>query len=408
MAGLLNAPVSAGVENGQISGFVSGAAGGGNLSDIEVTLFRLENGAPVQDREPTLTSNRGYFSLSVPPGTYRLCFADRAGQYYSECWEDIETVEDADDIVIHGASSTELVFPSLARVGTGSVAGKVVGPQGPVQGLGAEIRLYNDGGGINYTNGAPADAQGNFRIENVPAGTYVLYYSGNEQLGAEFSRDANYVAQAAAIIVEGGEVTSVPDALLDHRPRLSGTIRNSAGKGLPGIYVRVTVHASGGDSTFLTKTASDGSFALNVAEGSAQFCYYDYDNRVYADRCWKRPGETAPFSPIEMPHTGPVRAPEAVMMLGRRVIATKTPRLLGKAEVGKILRVTKGSYQPSNVTFKYQWLANGRRIANATSPIYRVSRKQLGKRISVRLTIAARDYSSLRIDTGKSVKVHIR
>lgn len=72
-----------------------------------------------------------------------------------------------------------------------------------------------------------------------------------------------------------------------------------------------------------------------------------------------------------------------------------TPKIKGKAKVGKTLRAIPGAWAPSGTKLKYQWLANGKKIAKATKAKYKVSPKVRGKKITVKVTGSRSGYQTL-------------
>lgn len=68
--------------------------------------------------------------------------------------------------------------------------------------------------------------------------------------------------------------------------------------------------------------------------------------------------------------------------------ATTAPKVKGQAKVGKVLKAKAGAWSPAPTAVSYQWLRNGKPIKKAKKASYRVTRKDRGKRISVRLTIS--------------------
>ena len=81
------------------------------------------------------------------------------------------------------------------------------------------------------------------------------------------------------------------------------------------------------------------------------------------------------------------------------------PRIRGIAKVAKTLRVTKGTWTPTTVTKKIQWLANGKRIKGATKNRLRLTKKLVGKRISVRIVASAPGLTKLKVTTKRTKKV---
>jgi hypothetical protein len=62
-----------------------------------------------------------------------------------------------------------------------------------------------------------------------------------------------------------------------------------------------------------------------------------------------------------------------------------TPKLSGKAKVGKTLTAQPGTWSPS-ATLTYRWFASGKAIKGASSPTLTLTKKHAGKRITVRVT----------------------
>jgi surface antigen len=65
---------------------------------------------------------------------------------------------------------------------------------------------------------------------------------------------------------------------------------------------------------------------------------------------------------------------------------TASPSLSGTPQVGKKLVTTNGTWSAKNLTFKYQWLADGKPIAGATSKSFTPGAEQVGQKIRARVT----------------------
>lgn len=82
-----------------------------------------------------------------------------------------------------------------------------------------------------------------------------------------------------------------------------------------------------------------------------------------------------------------------------------TPRISGTAKVGRTLKVRVGSWAP-RPTFRYQWFANGRKISSkGTKASFRLTSKQKGKRITVRVTGTKAGYATISKTSRKTKKV---
>jgi hypothetical protein len=84
---------------------------------------------------------------------------------------------------------------------------------------------------------------------------------------------------------------------------------------------------------------------------------------------------------------------------------TKTaPRIKGTAKVGKKLRATAPALQPRPTSLRYQWVRDKRAIKGAKKATYRVTRKDRGHRLRVRVTAARPGYVTT-VVTSKTVRV---
>ncbi|MGH3424806.1 MAG: hypothetical protein ACRDO8_08765, partial [Nocardioidaceae bacterium] len=67
-------------------------------------------------------------------------------------------------------------------------------------------------------------------------------------------------------------------------------------------------------------------------------------------------------------------------------IRAGVPTISGRPFVGSTLRAKPGHWSPSGVTLSYQWLRDGAQIAGADDTHYRLTRRDAGHRIRVRVT----------------------
>ncbi|MCO5951224.1 S8 family serine peptidase [Microbacterium yannicii] len=67
-------------------------------------------------------------------------------------------------------------------------------------------------------------------------------------------------------------------------------------------------------------------------------------------------------------------------------VATSGPTITGAAKVGKTLTAKPGTWDPTDVTFAYQWLRDGAAIDGATARTYKVASEDAGRALSVQVT----------------------
>ncbi|QXT63965.1 hypothetical protein [Tessaracoccus palaemonis] len=81
---------------------------------------------------------------------------------------------------------------------------------------------------------------------------------------------------------------------------------------------------------------------------------------------------------------------------------TPTPSISGTARIGKTLKAKAGTWGPGTVTLKYQWLRGGKAITGATKSTYKLTSKDKGAKVSVKVTGSRSGYATVS-KTSKSV-----
>jgi surface antigen len=94
-------------------------------------------------------------------------------------------------------------------------------------------------------------------------------------------------------------------------------------------------------------------------------------------------------------------ATETAPVLAKPVAITSPSRVKGTPQVGRRLVARAGSVRPTDATATYAWLRDGKRIAKATRPTYTVRRGDVGRTLSVQITLTRRHFRS----TTESVTV---
>jgi hypothetical protein len=85
--------------------------------------------------------------------------------------------------------------------------------------------------------------------------------------------------------------------------------------------------------------------------------------------------------------------------------ATPTPKVSGKAKVGKKLKAKTGTWKPSGATFTYQWYRNSSKIAGATQGSDKLTKQDRGKKIKVAVTVSKLGYVTVTKTSKATSKV---
>ncbi|WP_191278599.1 CHAP domain-containing protein [Nocardioides flavus (ex Wang et al. 2016)] len=81
-------------------------------------------------------------------------------------------------------------------------------------------------------------------------------------------------------------------------------------------------------------------------------------------------------------------------VLAKPVTITRPSRVKGTPVVGQKLVARAGSTKPGDATATYAWFRDGQRIAKTTKPTYTVRRADLGRALSVQVTLSRRHFRS--------------
>jgi hypothetical protein len=83
----------------------------------------------------------------------------------------------------------------------------------------------------------------------------------------------------------------------------------------------------------------------------------------------------------------------------------KVPTITGTAKVGHTLSAKVGTWTPSSLTYRYQWLRDGAVITGARGSTYKLTSASKGHRISVRVTASRTGYTSVSKRSAATAKV---
>jgi hypothetical protein len=259
-----------------------------------------------------------------------------------------------------------------------------------------------------------------------PAGTYA----------SEFYDDAATIEAATPVDLTNGGMPTLAVARLAGAAHLVGTVTGSDGAAIAGAevtaYVRegeawtsVTTVTAGADGTYDVGGLSGGAHTLGFHDpvtGASEFwsdraAIADADTvtvpsaeRYDAVLATPLPPTTpvtpvTPTTPTPVAPVAPVVTPTAPTAPAAAVVAIKRPRIKGVAAIGERLKVTVGTWNPTSVTRTVQWLANGKKIKNATKNRLRLTDKLVGKRISVKVVASAAGRTPVTVTTRRTKRV---
>ena len=300
--------------------------------------------------DSAVTGVDGRYSVGkMDEGTYQVRFDDPSGRYSTEFYNDKTRADEAEDIVlVKGGGMCDLAPVVLG--GAAHLTGLVRGSTG--RGIeGAEVTAYvdQDGAWTPLTTIMTA-ANGRYDLGRLPGGAYKLGFHDPATGVTEYWNDKASLADADTLNVQNAGSNSGLDA------QLATPLPEPTTQPTPEPTPEATPEPSP------TPTADPTSTT------------------------------TAPPAPQVAPAPAATTTDDAVVMV-------KRPRIKGVAAVARTVRVTRGTWNPTKVSRKIQWLANGKRIKGATKARLRVTGKLVGKRLSVRVVASAPQRTKLVVTT---------
>ncbi len=289
-----------------------------------------------------------------------------------------------------GLASSAPVASSSLHVGAGTITH--AGPVPPVTGTVAVGQTLT-APTIVWT---PADATPSYQWlrdgAEIATATSSTYPVGTDDIGKKLSvRITGSKAHYASDTVTSAETVVVPTPVVP-------AISNVTAPGLTGTpQVGRTLTATPGTWSPADATVTLQWLRNGVAIGGATKATYV----LTATDLGKQIRVRATASKSGM--TGATADSAVALTVAAGKITGATPTIKGKAKVGKKLTVSAGATSPSGVTVKYQWLRNGKVIKKATKSSYKVTAKDKGKKLSVRVTRSKAGYTTLAL-TSKAIK----
>lgn len=86
-------------------------------------------------------------------------------------------------------------------------------------------------------------------------------------------------------------------------------------------------------------------------------------------------------------------------------VESATPSISGTARVGETLTATAGEWGPEGVTLSYQWSRSGKAVKGATAETYALTKSDLGKKITVKVTGTKDGYKTIAKTSKATAKV---
>ncbi len=140
--------------------------------------------------------------------------------------------------------------------------------------------------------------------------------------------------------------------------------------------------------SFTAEAEPDGTRTLSVPSSPGVTTFDDTDPDAYwdAENPWGSTKVAGSGTIIKVLSSNETTGQMVIEIGSKAPKATKAPVVSGKAQVGKTLKASTGTWDQSDLTYSYQWYASGQLINGATAATYQLQPQDVGKKITVMVT----------------------
>ena len=363
------------VATGTIVGRVSNGEGTVVEADMVGLAYRPTHSATVDE-------SGGYVFRNLPPGKYHLTFAD--GQRYAASYGQMPTPQ----VTVASGRKTLLATVTLRPIVRVDVAATA-----SLHSTVAYASFYTLSGELVTTVLSDEEQAelptGRYKVlfqplhENLARGS--VWLGGGSDFASSDILDLRTVAPASITAALPLPATFTGSVISDARGEPVSGLDVDAWQLQPnGAYERVRSDIS---------TKVDGTYTFTgLSAGSYKFAFVDSYGE-YRDGWYGGASQTAATA-VQIT-TANAAASVTRLKAATGTVAVRTPTIAGAVKIGKRLTAKTAYVWPATgVTQRFAWFRDGVAIARATSSTYSVTRADLGKEITVRITGSRSGYTS--------------
>jgi hypothetical protein len=258
------------------------------------------------------TDEAGSYTIGgVTADDYRICFdpsyaqGSAAGGYAAECYDNQPSVDLADLVTVGSAGS--VTVDAVLSAGA-AITGQVTGSDGAV--LGGVYVYANNVESGQQSFAADSDQDGNYRLSGLTEGDYLVCFSASLILAPsstgyvdECYDDQSVSSPSTPVHVAAGAVTAGIDAELTVGAKITGRVTDSAGNGIPNVFVQTS--GVGGSYLSPVGTTDDlGRYRVTGLPATAVVvCFYpgeegSADGTGFQSECYDDQPEASTANPV--------------------------------------------------------------------------------------------------------------
>jgi len=183
------------------------------------------------------------------------------------------------------ATPTATVTPGVEE---GNISGTVYAPGGTTGLANITVVVYQyNGSWWRSVSWLSTDSSGAYQASNLASGTYRVgvfdWRWPNREYGPKYYPNATTLDDAADVVINGGATTSGIDVTMDDPGQITGTVTNSSGSAISGIYVNAySYNGRWWQWAGWARTDATGQYTVSpLSTGTYRIGLFDWSNNLY-------------------------------------------------------------------------------------------------------------------------------
>jgi hypothetical protein len=332
------------VEGGRITGKVTSAASKAGIAGVEVcaeteTFFG----------QCATTNASGEYTLSgLAGGEYSVRFEPSSGNYLSQYYNAKSSRPEATLVSVADSTTTSGISAALAA--GGQIKGTATSAATKAAIANIEACAESQSGEF-FQRCATTTETGEYFIEGLPAGEYVVSFSPRYESGLnylrQFYKGKALFAEAIPVAVTAGSTISGVDAAMAAGGQITGKVSDAASKAaIKGIQVCAT-HKSEGEGSVCATTGLSGEYTLmglGTGEYTVEFSVPYGSNLEYVEQYYNSKSAFSEASPVSVTAGATKSGIDAAMLLKGQI----TGEVTGAATKASLAGIQVTVYQATN------------------------------------------------------------
>jgi hypothetical protein len=373
-AGSLESALGSG--SGEISGMVTAAASKSALAGIEVCVYsKLSEIGGELGEHCAMSDAAGDYAVSgLSAAEYTVEFYSLGGEFATQFYDEKASFLEATKVALAEGAAVSGIDADM--VAAGEITGTVTAGGAPLEDIKVCAVEIGDEFIAQCTSSGPT---GEYTISRLTAAEYTVdFYSLSGSYVTQYYDEKSSLAGATKVPVTAGAVTAGIDAAMVVAGEISGTVTDAVSNASL-ENIKVCAYESGGEALVqCTSTSASGEYAIPRLAAAEYTVGFSAVNGEYLTQYYSDKPSLAEAVKVTVASAATAAGIDAAMQpledaFAPVNMAEAPPEISGTAEVGAILKCSKGSWTGNpEPKFAYQWLRDGTPISGATSRLYTV------------------------------------